>query len=165
MHIAAVCPRCESRYQLDESLRGKRMRCPNPLCKIIFEVRAESDQPTAEVPKPSETAPPEKLAPTVTGSVTDLLQVLSAEMAAPAPPAVKQQPAAPPPVKKPRPPVVAEPVAPAPAAWQQLPPPVRSAAATLSPQAPAVDLPDDFPGDDDEGSKPAIANGAMIVGP
>ena len=59
MLIAAVCPRCESVYKVDEGLRGKRMRCPNPLCKTVFEVKAEGEQPAAEAPKLPEPPPPE----------------------------------------------------------------------------------------------------------
>jgi hypothetical protein len=31
MHITAVCPACRSSYQLQPSLRGQTIRCPNPL--------------------------------------------------------------------------------------------------------------------------------------
>ena len=67
MNITVFCPRCESRYQVDESLNGKRMRCPNPLCKTIFEVRAEGDQPAPEATESPAPAPLEKPPPTVTG--------------------------------------------------------------------------------------------------
>src|SRR5437763_10615459 len=53
MHLSVTCPRCESKYQLDAGMRGKRMRCPNPICRAIFEVRDDND-PKAEAP----TAPP-----------------------------------------------------------------------------------------------------------
>jgi hypothetical protein len=124
MHIAAVCPRCESRYQVDDSLRGKRMRCPNPLCKTIFEVKAEGDQAAPEAPKAAEPPPPEIPPPTVSGSVSDMLEGLSAELAEPAPPAVEKpvepkrrdKAAAPPapPVKPTRQPIVAAPIVAAP---------------------------------------------------
>ena len=173
MHIAAVCPRCESRYQLDESLRGKRMRCPNPLCKTIFEVRVEGEPPAPEAPKAAE-PPPQKPAPAITGSVTDMLPVLSAELAEPAPPKPpekqpieskrKDVPAAPPPVKKTRPPIAADPIVAAPPqppprpTWQDLPPPVRSTAAPISPPTSLGEFPDDFPGDDVADSEPATAD-------
>jgi tetratricopeptide (TPR) repeat protein len=43
MHITVYCPHCQSRYQLDPALRGKRMRCPNNLCRLVFEVREERE--------------------------------------------------------------------------------------------------------------------------
>jgi outer membrane protein assembly factor BamB len=56
MRIRVTCPRCQSEYQLEESLRGKRMRCPNTICRAVFEVR-DADAPVAppEIPPP----PPE----------------------------------------------------------------------------------------------------------
>jgi outer membrane protein assembly factor BamB len=173
MLIAAVCPRCESIFKVDEGLRGKRMRCPNPLCKAVFEVQAEGEQPAAAVPKIAEPAPPEKSPSTVTGSVMDMLPVLPAELAEPAPPALekpaeskrKDKPAAPSTAPKKAPPqVVPEPSRATPA-WQNLPPPVRSTVATISPQAPPVDFPDDFPDDDVAGSEAAVANGMLDARP
>ncbi len=45
MHLAVTCPRCQSKYQLDPGMRGKRMRCPNTICRAIFEVRGDDDPP------------------------------------------------------------------------------------------------------------------------
>ena len=42
MPLSVTCPRCESKYQLDAGMRGKRMRCPNPICRAVFEVRDDN---------------------------------------------------------------------------------------------------------------------------
>lgn len=42
MQITVVCPRCESNYQLDANLRGKKIRCTNPICRAVIEVRDDS---------------------------------------------------------------------------------------------------------------------------
>ena len=47
MHIKTRCPRCENTYQVDPGLKGKRMRCPNTLCRAVFEV-----QDVAQAPAP-----------------------------------------------------------------------------------------------------------------
>ncbi len=41
VHITVYCPRCRSKYQLDPAMRGQRMRCPNTVCREVFEVREE----------------------------------------------------------------------------------------------------------------------------
>jgi outer membrane protein assembly factor BamB len=99
MHIKAICPRCESSYQVDPSLKGKRMRCPNPICRAVFEVRDPADVPVA-----APAAPPPPAAPARSGSVGDVVPMVAAE-------------AAPPPVAAPRPPVE-PPAVSAPAATQ-----------------------------------------------
>lgn len=71
MHITVVCPACQSQYQVEEHLRGKRMRCPNTICRTVFEVRDEAEQgeaisgkPAAEpTPAARTEAPVEKPAP------------------------------------------------------------------------------------------------------
>jgi hypothetical protein len=97
MHIKTLCPRCESTYQVDPGLKGKRMRCPNTLCRAIFEVRdvAEAAAP-AIAPPPAPVTPP---TPARSGSVGDLVPILSAEVAVPEMPAPqpRRQPPAPPP--------------------------------------------------------------------
>lgn len=89
VHINVICPGCDSTYQVDEWLRGRKMRCPNPQCREVFEVR------TAEVPPPkatsaaSEPAPVRRpLGPVVppsaiqeSGAVGDLVPILPAEKA------------------------------------------------------------------------------------
>jgi tetratricopeptide (TPR) repeat protein len=56
MHITATCPRCQSQYQVEPELRGKRMRCPNVICRAVFEVGAEpatAAESSAPVVEPS----------------------------------------------------------------------------------------------------------------
>jgi outer membrane protein assembly factor BamB/TolA-binding protein len=43
--ITVYCPSCRSRFQLDPSLRGQSIRCPNHTCREVFEVREADDQP------------------------------------------------------------------------------------------------------------------------
>jgi hypothetical protein len=78
MHITVFCPHCQSRYQVEPTLDGKRMRCPNPLCRMVFEARE------AEQAAPPSVAPPDDLSsrargPLVTGSVGDVIPVLASE--------------------------------------------------------------------------------------
>lgn len=135
MHVAVTCPRCQSHYQLDPGLVGKRMRCPNTLCRAIFEVRPD------DAPSATAAAPPR---------------------AEPAPP--RAEPVAPPPSPPRRRPEVILPSAPAPGsaptpiAWHEGPPPIRATVAAPAPtSAPAVDdLPGDFPDD--------AADDANVVG-
>jgi outer membrane protein assembly factor BamB len=96
MHIKTVCPRCESSYQVDPGLKGKRMRCPNPLCRAVFEVRDADQAPPAPPPAPT---PPPSL-PVRSGTVGDVVPVLTGEAVAPIP---RAQPAAPPAPKPPDP--------------------------------------------------------------
>ncbi len=53
MRITVVCPRCESSYQVEANLRGKRMRCPNAICRAIIEIPGE----VPPAPKPPIVAP------------------------------------------------------------------------------------------------------------
>src|SRR5207237_445385 len=82
MHITVFCPHCRSRYQLDPSLRGKRMRCPNTICRTVFEVREEGEA-APPVPLKSEEPPIPAPKPIVTGTVGEVVPVLSAEAVAP----------------------------------------------------------------------------------
>src|SRR5471030_1399533 len=69
MQLSVTCPRCESKYQLAAEMRGKRMRCPNAVCRAVFEVRDDGDpvmpsaEPTAVVTKPPEPPKPVKRKP------------------------------------------------------------------------------------------------------
>src|SRR5437762_2488953 len=102
MQLSVTCPRCQSKYQLAADMRGKRMRCPNTICRAIFEVRDDSDPVVAQAP--------------------------------PAPPVVE---------------------APKPVQRKPIPKPIE-------PQ-PTLDIPDDFPGDEEaapEPTAPAIATEA-----
>jgi tetratricopeptide (TPR) repeat protein len=104
MHITAYCPSCHSRYQLDPGLRGQRMRCPNPVCREVFEVQdagpeetpaqARHVEPTVTALEngPSdgagrqERAEPPKETLRTTGSVGDLVPILDAEVVSEVPP-------------------------------------------------------------------------------
>jgi outer membrane protein assembly factor BamB len=104
MHITVYCPSCHSRYQLDPGLRGQRMRCPNPVCREIFEVQdaAPEEAPSTEahtgpaaIPvesgpsdgagRPDRGASPKETIRT-TGSVGDLVPILDAEVVHEVPP-------------------------------------------------------------------------------
>lgn len=67
MRLTVTCPACQSQYQVDPNLRGKRMRCPNTICRKVFEIpggEAEAPAPPPVVvspvtPKPANvTRPP-----------------------------------------------------------------------------------------------------------
>src|SRR5262249_9105852 len=96
MHIKTICPRCETTFQVDPALRGKKMRCPTAACRAVFEVRESGDLPAPAAPPAPTAAPPPSARPS--GSVTDFVPMLQAEAieAAPHPP-----PAPPPPPKRP----------------------------------------------------------------
>ncbi|MEI7685179.1 MAG: hypothetical protein WCL32_09145, partial [Planctomycetota bacterium] len=65
MRLTVTCPACQSQYQVDPNLRGKRMRCPNTICRQVFEIpggEAEAPAPPPVVvspvaPKPANVAP------------------------------------------------------------------------------------------------------------
>src|SRR5262245_3463973 len=80
MQISVTCPQCQSTYQLDPSMRGKRMRCKNPICQAVFEVKADDD--LAASTKSSPTAPSPAAVGRVhslqTGTVGAILPVLPA---------------------------------------------------------------------------------------
>lgn len=90
MPINAVCPDCENRFQLQESLLGQSVRCP--FCKTVFVVTANASKLTFEaVPQPAAPDPgtptrPRADAPAAnyrTGAVTDFVQVIDAASAKP----------------------------------------------------------------------------------
>lgn len=92
MQITVYCPRCKTRYQLDERMRGQRMRCPDPSCREVFVVMESSVPPPGavgaaanpdDIPLPmDEDAPP----PSHLGGVP----LLSAEVVEEEPPPVRQ---------------------------------------------------------------------------
>jgi outer membrane protein assembly factor BamB len=84
MQIKAICPRCESTYHVDPGMKGKRMRCPNAICRAIFEVRDAAETPPAAPPV---VAPPQPATPPRSGGVGDMVPILSAEAAPPPVPA------------------------------------------------------------------------------
>jgi outer membrane protein assembly factor BamB len=81
--ITIECPICETKFQVDASLRGRQIRCPKADCREVFEVRevGPAPEPVIEgVPLPS--PPPSQK----TGRVGDMVPVVGAEAAAPPPP-------------------------------------------------------------------------------
>jgi len=74
--LGVRCPHCESQFQLSPDLLGKSMRCPNPDCREVFEVRAEGEIP-APAPAPEPVPPVAALLP-ASGSVGDYLPVFDA---------------------------------------------------------------------------------------
>lgn len=48
MRLSVTCPRCQSKYQLDAAMRGKRMRCPNSICREVFEARDDAEPPPVQ---------------------------------------------------------------------------------------------------------------------
>lgn len=184
MHLSATCPRCQSTYQLDPSMRGKRMRCPNAICRAVFEVRDDRDvvvetgppavPPPVQAPSPPITAPaeveprpvppspPTLPPPSPAAPVEPKAKPLPPPPAPPAPPVMPKAEPAPPvapvePKAKPAPPAPA----PKPKAKPPQPKPVAPPPAPPAPPAPVsetpADFPDDFPGDDAASVPPAPA--------
>ena len=56
MTLGVRCPHCESQFQLSPDLLGKSMRCPNPDCREIFEVRTDEPVTAGPLPAPLEPA-------------------------------------------------------------------------------------------------------------
>ncbi len=74
-HLTVVCPRCQSQYQVDPGLRGKKMRCPNTICRAIIDVGgepesipAQADPAPARMEKPTPTVAPIPPAPSTASS-------------------------------------------------------------------------------------------------
>jgi outer membrane protein assembly factor BamB len=144
MHIVVYCPRCRSRYQLDPSLRGQRMRCPNSSCREVFEVWDEAPTggngpavealpevvPVDEIPEPvaARRSPGRKPS---SAHVSDVVPILEAEVVEEVPPADE----APPPRTVGGVPILTAEIVPPPASappadvpsWHE-PPPVRTGA-------------------------------------
>src|SRR4051812_15807661 len=109
VHITAVCPSCENSYQVDPSLRGKAMRCPNPQCRAVFTVPDEA--PPAADGKRNEPERPPAGDGKRTGIVGDMVPLLAVEPEATATPAWN----VPPPIRRPsNPPAAALQAAPEP---------------------------------------------------
>ncbi|MHB1423629.1 MAG: PQQ-binding-like beta-propeller repeat protein [Gemmataceae bacterium] len=79
MHITALCPFCRSAYQVEATLRGQLVRCPNAACRKSFTVPAEVPPAASAVqaapPRPS---PKPDNGPR-SGSVADFVPMLPAE--------------------------------------------------------------------------------------
>jgi outer membrane protein assembly factor BamB len=130
--ITVHCPQCGSRYRLKPEMRGKRTRCPNAVCRAVFEVRDEAETPkTNETPvAPQSSIKAESPAePNYrVGAVGDMVPLLTVENVDEPPPA----PASPSVVGQSVPLVPAQEIqetGPKEAAWQQAPPPRRQSAA------------------------------------
>jgi outer membrane protein assembly factor BamB len=52
VHITVYCPRCNGEYRVEYYMRGKRMRCPNPVCRETFVVQEVSEPPPADADAP-----------------------------------------------------------------------------------------------------------------
>jgi outer membrane protein assembly factor BamB len=67
MHLRVTCPVCKTEYQVDPSLRGKRMRCPNLICRTVFDIDPSpvSAVSSAESMSAAVSEPPSQTAPTV----------------------------------------------------------------------------------------------------
>jgi outer membrane protein assembly factor BamB len=89
VHINVICPKCNVRLRMADTMRGIRVRCPNQACGATFEV-----QEAGESAPPAPAAPAAPARPAVkpppshgSGSVGDMVPILTAEQAnaAPAP--------------------------------------------------------------------------------
>ncbi len=77
MLITAVCPRCLTKYQVQETLRGKQMRCPAVSCKHVFIVGAPpTEPPSSSLPAPAEPPRPRRGTTQLFGNVGDLVPLL-----------------------------------------------------------------------------------------
>jgi outer membrane protein assembly factor BamB len=76
VHITAVCPACRNTYQVEESLRGQTIRCPNTQCRKTFRVNGNDTPPAAPSRGPRSEPPPSKQQ---SGSVGDLVPILPTE--------------------------------------------------------------------------------------
>ena len=134
MHLSVTCPRCESKYQLDAGMRGKRMRCPNPICRAVFDVRDDNDPPVQTPPVrvvPFE-EPKAKEAPPVAAA-----KPVEAEPRETQPPPLVSKPVETMPVEAAKPEQVKQ---------KPIPKPIQ-------PQ-PSLDIADEFPGDDEAAPVP-----------
>jgi hypothetical protein len=86
-HIATLCPHCNTRYQLQPEMIGKRMRCPNPLCREIFLVQEEAvaGQEAEKPATPEKSVVPASEARPITGTVGDMVPLLPAAPVEPLP--------------------------------------------------------------------------------
>ena len=82
MHINVFCPSCQQRFQLDPSLEGTTIYCPNSKCRKVFVVqKADDEQPSS----PSEELSHPELEQEssrkthYSGSVGDFIPILQAD--------------------------------------------------------------------------------------
>src|SRR5438309_1270249 len=124
-HISVICPRCGSRYQVDPNLRGKNMRCPNAVCRAVFEVREEV-APAAPVDvAPKVEAPAAPRTSQASGAVGEIVPILQAEAVTEAP--VEAPPSEPTPASvEAAPPLPVTDAPPDGSEWERQAPPVRA---------------------------------------
>jgi outer membrane protein assembly factor BamB len=96
--IAAQCPHCETRFNLQPEMNGKSMRCPNLECRQVFTVQAMEAAEPAPPPPPE---PPPKVAATKPGGArppkpkprpveAEVVDAVVVEAAVVSPPKVKE---------------------------------------------------------------------------
>jgi hypothetical protein len=147
MHLKTTCPRCQSTYQVEPSLRGKRMRCPNPGCRHVFEVQDAETAPAAPAATPPAGQPPDSQQTGIVGGMVPILEARPAEVP-PAPPATPVPP-------RPRP-RKREPVVPAEPATPRTPTPLVNRDVEPPPSGPLEETPpsdqvlDALPDDEDD---------------
>lgn len=152
MQISVTCPQCQSNYQLDPSMRGKRMRCHNSICQKVFEIKPDGEPETPI--KSSPTAPPPgpvgRVHSLQTGTVGDMIPVLSGAVEE-APP--EEAPPVPTRVEEPAGPPSDTPAFASPSPIALAPPPVRQVVPVPSdiptPPVPEPSSDFDFPDDSD----------------
>ncbi|MFL5340106.1 MAG: PQQ-binding-like beta-propeller repeat protein [Gemmataceae bacterium] len=107
MQITAICPSCQSRYQLNADLLGQKIRCPNSACREVFEVR----EAPAEKVKPKAKPARDRKAPSFDDSPTEKVAADDVTAKAAAGPKAADWSAMPPPPVRRRDEPAAEPVA------------------------------------------------------
>lgn len=166
-HISVVCPSCASQYQVEPTLLGKRMRCPNPDCRQVFEVRESpaAAQPAAG-PEPEPAAPPPAPESWASGSVGEVVPILHAEAITATPARRRSRPRSTPSGEPVAPPLQEMP-------WQQ-PPPRRRGAETPAtddetevPEAAEADtaLPDQAQSPPERSATPTVPIDVGLPGP
>jgi hypothetical protein len=81
VHIIVYCPSCQRQYQLEPNLRGRQIICPNPACRVIFEVKESAPPPAAEPGGDNPSGSGNARQSYRTGSVGQLVPMLGAEEA------------------------------------------------------------------------------------
>ncbi len=99
MSIAAQCPHCETRFNLQPEMNGKSMRCPNLECRQVFTVKAmEAAAPAPSLPpepppqpKAASTKPPkQKPVPPPPPPPVEVVDAVVVEAEVVSPPKVKE---------------------------------------------------------------------------
>jgi outer membrane protein assembly factor BamB len=95
-NVKVLCPKCQSKYELNRGLVGQKIRCPNPACREVFEVReAAGDKPKTTK---SPTTKGDRRAPTFESETENIRGGKASESASPKEADWSQLP--PPPVRK-----------------------------------------------------------------